>query len=79
MSSPTHGGLSLETTTNRRSTMQIRTHMGVSLDGYVASTDGRPTVLSVPSFEPHIKWLTGRKNGSGKRISRPAGMDLRIL
>jgi len=26
--------------------------MGVSADGYVASIDGRPTVLSVPSFEP---------------------------
>jgi dihydrofolate reductase len=32
--------------------MQIRTHMGVSADGYVATPDGRPTVLSIPSFKP---------------------------
>jgi len=32
--------------------MRIRTHIGVSIDGYVSSADGRPTVLSVPSFKP---------------------------
>jgi pimeloyl-ACP methyl ester carboxylesterase/dihydrofolate reductase len=32
--------------------MQIRTHMGVSLDGYVASADGRPALLSMPDFVP---------------------------
>lgn len=32
--------------------MQIRTHMGVSLDGFVASADGRPSLLSMSDFVP---------------------------
>jgi dihydrofolate reductase len=32
--------------------MQIRTHIGVSVDGYVASADGRPALLSTPDFVP---------------------------
>ncbi|HEX4110632.1 MAG TPA: hypothetical protein VHX88_21060 [Solirubrobacteraceae bacterium] len=28
--------------------MRIRTHIGVSLDGYVAGEHGRPAVLSLP-------------------------------
>src|SRR4051794_6802497 len=30
--------------------MRIRTHMGVSVDGFVASADGRPALLSMPNF-----------------------------
>jgi hypothetical protein len=33
--------------------MQIRTHIGVSVDGFVASADRRPAVLSMPDFVPH--------------------------
>ncbi len=32
--------------------MRIRTHIGVSVDGYVATPDGRPALLSIPSFVP---------------------------
>jgi hypothetical protein len=32
--------------------MRIRTHMGVSVDGYVAASDGRPAVLCAPGFAP---------------------------
>lgn len=32
--------------------MRIRTHLGVSVDGFVASADGRPTLLSMPDFVP---------------------------
>ena len=34
--------------------MQIRTHMGVSVDGFVASPDGRPALLSMPDFVPGV-------------------------
>ena len=30
--------------------MQIRTHIGVSVDGFVATPDGRPALLSMPDF-----------------------------
>ena len=30
--------------------MQIRTHMGISVDGYVAAADGRPVMMFVPGF-----------------------------
>jgi dihydrofolate reductase len=32
--------------------MKIRTHLGVSVDGYVASADGRPALLAMPDFVP---------------------------
>jgi dihydrofolate reductase len=32
--------------------MRIRTHIGVSIDGYVATEEGQPAVLSVPNFVP---------------------------
>ena len=32
--------------------MQIRTHIGVSVDGFVAGADGRPVLLSMPDFVP---------------------------
>jgi dihydrofolate reductase len=32
--------------------MQIRTHIGVSVDGFVAGSDGRPALLSMPDFVP---------------------------
>lgn len=32
--------------------MRIRTHLGISVDGYAATPDGRPALLSVPSFVP---------------------------
>ncbi|GLY88425.1 dihydrofolate reductase family protein [Actinoallomurus iriomotensis] len=31
--------------------MRIRTHMAVSVDGYIASPDGLPTILTAPDFE----------------------------
>lgn len=35
-------------------TMQIRTHIGVSIDGYVSDADGRPALLSLPGFAPGV-------------------------
>ncbi len=32
--------------------MKIRIHIGVSIDGYVANTEGRPAVLLSPGFAP---------------------------
>ena len=32
--------------------MRIRTHIGVSVDGFVATSDGCPAVLSMPEFVP---------------------------
>lgn len=34
--------------------MQIRTHIAVSVDGFVATPDGRPTLLSMPDFVPGV-------------------------
>ncbi len=34
------------------SALQIRTHIGVSLDGFVATSDGRSALLSMPDFVP---------------------------
>jgi dihydrofolate reductase len=34
--------------------VQIRTHIGVSVDGFVATPDGRPTLLSMADFVPGI-------------------------
>lgn len=34
--------------------MQIRTHIGVSVDGFVATPDGRPALLSMPDFIPGV-------------------------
>lgn len=34
--------------------MQIRTHLGVSIDGFVAGIDGRPALLSMPAFVPGV-------------------------
>ncbi|MBB5917249.1 dihydrofolate reductase [Nocardia transvalensis] len=31
--------------------MKIKTHIGVSLDGFITSPDGLPAVLSMPTFE----------------------------
>ncbi|MBV9804771.1 MAG: dihydrofolate reductase family protein [Solirubrobacterales bacterium] len=44
--------------------MQIRTHIGVSLDGFVAGSDGRPAVLSMRDFIPgqshgHPEFIAG--------------------
>ena len=33
--------------------MQIRTRLGVSVDGFIASPDGRPAFLAMPDFSPH--------------------------
>ncbi|ALG10604.1 dihydrofolate reductase family protein [Kibdelosporangium phytohabitans] len=30
--------------------MRIKTHMGTGVDGFIASADGRPTLLSMPNF-----------------------------
>jgi dihydrofolate reductase len=32
--------------------MKIRTHMAVSIDGLVTTSDGRPAILSLPDFDP---------------------------
>ncbi len=32
--------------------MQIRTHVGISLDGFLATPDGMPTWDSLPAFDP---------------------------
>ncbi len=32
--------------------MQIRTRIGESLDGFVATPEGRPALLSMPDFRP---------------------------
>lgn len=32
--------------------MEIRTHIGVSVNGFVATPDGRPTFLGMPGFVP---------------------------
>lgn len=37
--------------------MKIKTHIGVSLDGFITSADGLPAVLTMPTFE------TGRSHG----------------
>jgi dihydrofolate reductase/predicted MFS family arabinose efflux permease len=34
--------------------MRIRTHIGVSVDGFVATSDGRPALLSMPEFVPGV-------------------------
>src|SRR5487761_874489 len=31
--------------------MQIKTHIGVSVDGFISSADGLPAILSMPGFE----------------------------
>jgi hypothetical protein len=33
--------------------MQIRTRMGISVDGFIATVDGRPAFLAMPGFVPH--------------------------
>lgn len=33
--------------------MLIRTHMGVSADGFIATPDGLPAFVAVPGFTPH--------------------------
>ncbi|HEY1511048.1 MAG TPA: hypothetical protein VGF93_18715, partial [Solirubrobacteraceae bacterium] len=37
--------------------MKIRTHMAVSVDGFVATPDGRPAILTLADFDP------GRSHG----------------
>jgi len=44
--------------------LQIRTHIGVSVDGFVACMDGRPALLSLPDFVPgqshgHPEFIAG--------------------
>ena len=34
--------------------MRIRTHIGVSVDGFVATPGGRPALLSMPDFVPGV-------------------------
>jgi dihydrofolate reductase len=33
--------------------MQIRTRLGISVDGFIATPDGRPAFLAMPDFVPH--------------------------
>jgi hypothetical protein len=33
--------------------MLIRTRVGVSVDGFIATPDGRPTFVVMPDFSPH--------------------------
>ncbi|MGA8112625.1 MAG: hypothetical protein WCA46_03070 [Actinocatenispora sp.] len=34
--------------------MRIKTHMGVSVDGYISSADGLPALLAMPTFESGV-------------------------
>ncbi|MBO2452828.1 dihydrofolate reductase family protein [Actinomadura barringtoniae] len=34
--------------------MRIKTHLGVSVDGFISSADGRPALLSVPTFDSGV-------------------------
>src|SRR5919197_4032118 len=36
--------------------MQIRTRVGMSIDGVIASPDGRPAFLAMPGFSPHSSY-----------------------
>lgn len=36
--------------------MQIKTHIGVSVDGYISSADGLPAILSMPGFEGNASY-----------------------
>jgi dihydrofolate reductase len=34
--------------------MQIRTHMAVSIDGFISTPDGRPAIVALPDFNPSV-------------------------
>jgi hypothetical protein len=36
--------------------MLIRTRLGVSIDGFIASLDGSPAFLAMPDFKPHSSY-----------------------
>jgi dihydrofolate reductase len=36
--------------------MLVRTRLGVSVDGFIASPDGRPAFLAMPDFSPHSSY-----------------------
>ena len=36
--------------------MLVRTRLGVSVDGFIAFSDGRPTFLAMPDFSPHTSY-----------------------
>jgi dihydrofolate reductase len=36
--------------------MLIRTRLGVSVDGFIASPDGRPAFVAMPDFSPHSSY-----------------------
>jgi hypothetical protein len=36
--------------------MRIRTRMGVSVDGFIATPDGLPAFLAMPDFVPHSSY-----------------------
>ena len=36
--------------------MLVRTRLGVSVDGFIASSDGRPAFLAMPDFSPHTSY-----------------------
>ena len=36
--------------------MQIRTRMGISVDGFIATPDGLPAFLAMPDFAPHSSY-----------------------
>jgi hypothetical protein len=46
--------------------VKIRTHMGVSVDGFVATADGWPVLLSMPGF-------AGRESYGLPELRRPGG------
>ncbi len=58
--------------------MKIRTHMAVSVDGFVATPDGRPAILTVPDFNPAVSHgfphVSGRDRGTraGETADPPA-------
>ena len=54
--------------------MLIRTRMGISADGFIASPDGLPAFLAIPGFVPHgsYDWPDFRKQCQAVVVGRTA-------
>jgi hypothetical protein len=48
--------------------MLTRTRLGLSIDGFIATLDGRPAFLAMPDFVPHSS-MAGRSSTSRSRPS----------
>ncbi len=47
--------------------MLIRSRMGVSVDGYVSTDDGVPTLAVMPGFEPRVSHGFPSSSGGATR------------